>query len=63
MQAITFPWVRLEHFEDEDFLRHARKFVKRIGDAGAAHVDRFVALVGMLRIRELNANRYIARKV
>jgi len=45
---IGFPRFRLERFDAENFLRHAGEFVKRIGDAGATHFGRFVALVGVL---------------
>ncbi len=55
--------VRLEDFQDKDFLRHAGKFVERIGHAGAAHVERVVALLGMLTVREFNAYRHVVWQV
>jgi len=52
----SFSVVRLDDFEDKDFLRHAGEFIERVADAAGAHVDHVVALVGMLRVGELNSH-------
>ncbi len=58
-----FQRVQLERFQNEDFLRHAGELVKRISDAAGTHVGRFVALVGVVCVREFDAYRHIIRKV